>query len=143
MKTNIASIPITLNNITIEITEQRIPTTIFNTKPVIANDAENMKPMIFKPMDNKQIANKQERTVNIHITPFILFIGYNYYMVNYPPSKDGWACNWLLQYRRNLLCRFSWTLIAGILPSVPLHHRVVDSTRLTAFRIYRNLSLLF
>ncbi len=56
MKTNIASIPITLNNITIEITEQRIPTTIFNTKPVIANDAENIKPMIFKPMDNKQIA---------------------------------------------------------------------------------------
>ena len=63
--------------------------------------------------------------------------------VNYPSSKDGWACNWLLQYKRNLLCRFSWTLTAGILPSVPLHHRVVDSTRLTAFRIYRNLSLLF
>lgn len=51
MKTNIANTPITLNNITIEITEQRIPTTIFNTKPVIANDAENIKPMIFKPMD--------------------------------------------------------------------------------------------
>ena len=63
--------------------------------------------------------------------------------VNYPPSKDGWDCNWLLQYKRNLFCRFSWTLIAGILPSVPLHHRVVDNTRLIAFRIYRNLSLLF
>ncbi len=65
------------------------------------------------------------------------------YVVNYPPSKDGWACNWLLQYKRNLFCRFSWTLIAGILPSVPLHRRVVDNTRLIAFRIYRNLSLLF
>ncbi len=98
MKTNIASIPITLNNITIEITEQRIPTTIFKTKPVIANDAENIKPMIFKPMDNKQIANKQERTVNIHITPFILFIGYNYYMMNENEHYEN-DCEIFLSFR--------------------------------------------
>lgn len=98
MKTNIASIPITLNNIAIEITEQRIPTTIFKTKPVIANDAENIKPMIFKPMDNKQIANKQERTVNIHITPFILFIGYNYYMMNENEHYEN-DCEIFLSFR--------------------------------------------
>ena len=25
--------------------------------------------------------------------------------VNYPPSKDGWACNWLLQYQQCRSCK--------------------------------------